>query len=93
MCGACLTAVSPHVFSVLLPGLGEQLGGACLLGIGIWVMVDPTGFREIVAANPLLITRVLLQGLFLTQGSNLHLLCLLHCQVDSLLLCHLTTTY
>ena len=31
----------------------------------------------------------LLQGIFLTQGSNLHLFCLLHCQVDSLRLCHL----
>ena len=31
----------------------------------------------------------LLQGLFPTQGSNLHLLQLLHCQVDFLLLCHL----
>ena len=28
----------------------------------------------------------LLQGIFLTQGSNLHLLCLLHWQVGSLLL-------
>jgi len=27
----------------------------------------------------------LLQGIFLTQGSNLHLLCLLHWQVDSIL--------
>ena len=31
----------------------------------------------------------LLQGIFLTQGSNPHLLCLLHCQVDSLPLSHL----
>ena len=31
----------------------------------------------------------LLQGIFLTQGSNTHLLCLLHWQVDSLLLSHL----
>ena len=30
----------------------------------------------------------LLQGIFLTQGLNLHLLHLLHWQVDSLLLCH-----
>ena len=30
-----------------------------------------------------------LQGIFLTQGSNQHLLCLLHWQVDSLPLCHL----
>ena len=31
----------------------------------------------------------LLQGTFLTQGSNPHLLCLLHWQVNSLALCHL----
>ena len=31
----------------------------------------------------------LLQGIFPTQGSNLHLLCLLHWQADSLPLCHL----
>ena len=30
----------------------------------------------------------LLQGIFLTQGSNRNLLCLLHWQVDSLLLNH-----
>lgn len=74
--GGCLTAVSPHVFSVLLPGLGEQLGGACLLGIGIWVMVDPTGFREIVAANPLLITGAYI---LLAMGGLLFLLGFLGC--------------
>ena len=31
----------------------------------------------------------LCQGMILTQGLNLHLLCLLHGQVDSLPLCHL----
>ena len=31
----------------------------------------------------------LLQGIFLTQGLNPYLLCLLHWQVDSLPLCHL----
>ena len=31
----------------------------------------------------------LLQGIFLTQGLNPHLLCLLHCRVGSLLLWHL----
>ena len=30
-----------------------------------------------------------LQGIFLTQGSSLHFLCLLHWQADSLQLCHL----
>ena len=32
--------------------------------------------------------RFLLQGVFWTQGLNLHLLCLLHWQMDSLLLSH-----
>ena len=32
---------------------------------------------------------VAIQGIFTTQGSHLHLLCLLHWQVDSLPLCHL----
>ena len=31
----------------------------------------------------------LLQGIFLTQGLNLHLLCLLHWQADSLPLSHM----
>ena len=35
----------------------------------------------------------LLQGIFLTQGSNLHLLCLLHWQEDSLPLHHLDSGY
>ena len=76
VCVECLTAVSPRVFSALLPGPGEQLGGACLLGIGIWVMVDPTGFREIVAANPLLITGAYI---LLAMGGLLFLLGFLGC--------------
>uniref|UniRef100_G1L1P5 Tetraspanin n=1 Tax=Ailuropoda melanoleuca TaxID=9646 RepID=G1L1P5_AILME len=52
------------------------LGGACLLGIGIWVMVDPTGFREIVAANPLLITGAYI---LLAMGGLLFLLGFLGC--------------
>ena len=35
----------------------------------------------------------LFQGIFLTQGSNLHLLCLLPWQVDSLPLCHLRNLF
>ena len=35
----------------------------------------------------------LLHGIFLTQGSNLRLLCLLHWQADSLPLHHLGSTY
>ena len=33
--------------------------------------------------------RALLQGIFPTKGSNLHFLCLLHSQANSLPLCHL----
>ena len=35
----------------------------------------------------------LLQRIFPTQGSNLHLLCILHWQVDSLPLSHLESVY
>ncbi|XP_063083877.1 tetraspanin-18 isoform X3 [Cavia porcellus] len=53
-----------------------QLGGTCLLGVGIWVMVDPTGFREIIAANPLLVTGVYI---LLAMGGLLFLLGFLGC--------------
>lgn len=53
-----------------------QLGGACLLGLGIWVIVDPTGFREIVAANPLLLTGAYT---LLAMGGLLFLLGFLGC--------------
>ncbi|XP_017334411.1 tetraspanin-18a isoform X2 [Ictalurus punctatus] len=52
------------------------LGGAFLLGVGIWVLVDPTGFREIVAANPLLFIGVYV---ILAMGSMLFLLGFLGC--------------
>lgn len=52
------------------------LGGACLLGLGIWVIVDPTGFREIVAANPLLLTGAYT---LLAMGGLLFLLGFLGC--------------
>uniref|UniRef100_A0A671S3F4 Tetraspanin n=1 Tax=Sinocyclocheilus anshuiensis TaxID=1608454 RepID=A0A671S3F4_9TELE len=52
------------------------LGGAFLLGVGIWVLVDPTGFREIVAANPLLFTGVYA---ILIMGGMLFLLGFLGC--------------
>ena len=63
---------------LLLPAAwaSEQLGGACLLGLGIWVIVDPTGFREIVAANPLLITGAYI---LLAMGGLLFLLGFLGC--------------
>lgn len=58
-----------------MPACG-QLGGACLLGVGIWVLVDPTGFREIVATNPLLTTGAYI---VLAMGGLLFLLGFLGC--------------
>nr|XP_033784407.1 tetraspanin-18 [Geotrypetes seraphini]XP_033784408.1 tetraspanin-18 [Geotrypetes seraphini]XP_033784409.1 tetraspanin-18 [Geotrypetes seraphini] len=52
------------------------LGGVCLLGLGIWVIVDPTGFREIVAVNPLLFTGAYI---LLAMGAMLFLLGFLGC--------------
>ncbi|KAG5839149.1 hypothetical protein ANANG_G00201880 [Anguilla anguilla] len=52
------------------------LGGSFLLGVGIWVLVDPTGFREIVAANPLLFTGAYI---ILALGGMLFLLGFLGC--------------
>ncbi|XP_044292614.1 tetraspanin-18 isoform X1 [Varanus komodoensis] len=52
------------------------LGGTCLLGVGIWVIVDPTGFREIVATNPLLFTGAYIM---LAMGAMLFLLGFLGC--------------
>ncbi|KAG9330260.1 hypothetical protein JZ751_026022 [Albula glossodonta] len=52
------------------------LGGSFLLGVGIWVLVDPTGFREIVAANPLLFTGAYI---ILAMGGMLFLLGFLGC--------------
>ncbi|MEE6499012.1 hypothetical protein FKM82_003285 [Ascaphus truei] len=52
------------------------LGGACLLGVGVWVFVDPTGFREIIAANPLLFMGAYL---ILAMGAMLFLLGFLGC--------------
>ncbi|XP_053119565.1 tetraspanin-18 isoform X2 [Hemicordylus capensis] len=52
------------------------LGGTCLLGVGIWVIVDPTGFREIVATNPLLFMGAYI---VLAMGAMLFLLGFLGC--------------
>ncbi|KAM9503793.1 tetraspanin-18B isoform 1-T1 [Salvelinus alpinus] len=52
------------------------LGGSFLLGVGVWVLVDPTGFKEIVAANPLLFTGVYI---ILALGGMLFLLGFLGC--------------
>lgn len=53
-----------------------QLGGSFLLGVGVWVLLDPMGFREIVAANPLLFTGVYV---ILAMGGMLFLLGFLGC--------------
>ncbi|KAJ7406132.1 Tetraspanin-18 [Pitangus sulphuratus] len=72
--GRILEFVSP---SSCIPDLKHStLGGACLLGLGIWVIVDPTGFREIVAANPLLFTGAYIM---LAMGAMLFLLGFLGC--------------
>uniref|UniRef100_A0A1A8A4B1 Tetraspanin n=1 Tax=Nothobranchius furzeri TaxID=105023 RepID=A0A1A8A4B1_NOTFU len=52
------------------------LGGSFLLGVGAWVLVDPTGFREIVAVNPLLFMGVYV---ILAMGAMLFLLGFLGC--------------
>uniref|UniRef100_W5M4H4 Tetraspanin n=2 Tax=Lepisosteus oculatus TaxID=7918 RepID=W5M4H4_LEPOC len=52
------------------------LGGSFLLGVGIWVLVDPTGFQEIVAANPLLFIGAYV---ILAMGAMLFLLGFLGC--------------
>lgn len=44
--------------------------------MGVWVLVDPTGFREIVATNPLLFTGVYI---ILGMGGMLFLLGFLGC--------------
>ncbi|XP_047436386.1 tetraspanin-18-like [Mugil cephalus] len=52
------------------------LGGSFLLGLGVWVLVDPLGFREVVAVNPLLFTGVYV---ILALGGLLFLLGFLGC--------------
>ncbi|NXH17257.1 TSN18 protein, partial [Bucco capensis] len=71
--GDCLSCIKYLMF---LFNFFIFLGGACLLGVGIWVLVDPTGFREIVAANPLLFTGAYLM---LAMGAMLFLLGFLGC--------------
>ncbi|XP_063294653.1 tetraspanin-18 [Pelobates fuscus] len=52
------------------------LGGTFLLGLGVWVIVDQTGFREIIATNPLLFMATYL---ILAMGAMLFLLGFLGC--------------
>uniref|UniRef100_A0A671Q252 Tetraspanin n=1 Tax=Sinocyclocheilus anshuiensis TaxID=1608454 RepID=A0A671Q252_9TELE len=71
--GDCLSCIKylMFVFNFLI-----FLGGSFLLGVGVWVVVDPTGFREIVAANPLLFMGVYI---ILAMGGMLFLLGFLGC--------------
>uniref|UniRef100_A0A668RUA7 Tetraspanin n=2 Tax=Pseudocrenilabrinae TaxID=318546 RepID=A0A668RUA7_OREAU len=71
--GDCLSCIKylMFVFNFLI-----FLGGSFLLGVGVWVLVDPTGFREIVATNPLLFTGVYI---ILGMGGMLFLLGFLGC--------------
>ncbi|KAL6479136.1 hypothetical protein MHYP_G00125690 [Metynnis hypsauchen] len=71
--GDCLSCIKylMFVFNFLI-----FLGGSFLLGVGIWVLVDPTDFREIVATNPLLFTGV---HIILAMGGMLFLLGFLGC--------------
>ncbi|XP_026863283.1 tetraspanin-18a isoform X2 [Electrophorus electricus] len=71
--GDCLSCVKYLMF---IFNFFIFLGGTFLLGVAIWVLVDPTGFREIVAANPLLFTGVYV---ILAMGSMLFLLGFLGC--------------
>uniref|UniRef100_A0A3B5Q710 Tetraspanin n=1 Tax=Xiphophorus maculatus TaxID=8083 RepID=A0A3B5Q710_XIPMA len=59
-----------------LPRLLLQLGGSVLLAVGVWVSVDPLGFREAVAVSPLLVTGV---SVVLVLGGLLFLLGFLGC--------------
>ncbi|XP_027871772.1 tetraspanin-18-like [Xiphophorus couchianus] len=52
------------------------LGGSVLLAVGVWVSVDPLGFREAVAVSPLLVTGV---SVVLVLGGLLFLLGFLGC--------------
>ncbi|CAF90791.1 unnamed protein product, partial [Tetraodon nigroviridis] len=51
--GGCLSCVKYLMF---LFNFFIFLGGSFLLGVALWVLLDPLGFRETVAANPLLFT-------------------------------------
>ncbi|XP_051890819.1 tetraspanin-18-like isoform X1 [Pristis pectinata] len=51
-------------------------GGICLLGVGIWVTTNPNGFKNIVAANPLIYTGAYI---ILTVGVILFFLGFLGC--------------
>ena len=55
----------------------------------LWTVACQAVLRDYSGKNTGVGCHFLLQGIFPIQGLNLHLLCLLHGQVDSLLLSHL----
>ena len=59
--------------------------------VTLWTVAHPGSsvHGDSLGKNTGVAYHALLQGIFLTQGSNPHLLHLLHWQVDSLLLSHL----
>uniref|UniRef100_A0A3Q2YN55 Tetraspanin n=1 Tax=Hippocampus comes TaxID=109280 RepID=A0A3Q2YN55_HIPCM len=71
--GDCLSCMKylMFIFNFLI-----FLGGSFMLGVGVWVLVDPMGFKEIVAANPLLFAGVYV---ILAIGAMLFLLGFLGC--------------
>ncbi|XP_057693596.1 tetraspanin-18-like isoform X1 [Corythoichthys intestinalis] len=71
--GDCLSCMKylMFIFNFLI-----FLGGSFMLSVGVWVVVDPTGFREIMVANPLLFTGVYV---ILAIGAMLFLLGFLGC--------------
>ncbi|CAJ1050112.1 tetraspanin-18-like isoform X2 [Xyrichtys novacula] len=71
--GDCLSCMK---FLMFIFNFFIFLGGSFLLSVGVWVLVDPMGFREIVAANPLLFTGVYV---ILAMGGMLFLLGFLGC--------------
>ncbi|KAL2076566.1 hypothetical protein ACEWY4_027838 [Coilia grayii] len=71
--GECLSCIKYLMF---IFNFFIFLGGAVLLALGVWVLVDPLGFRELVAANPLLFSGVYA---VLALGTLLFLLGFLGC--------------
>ncbi|XP_037103973.1 tetraspanin-18-like [Syngnathus acus] len=71
--GDCLSCMKylMFIFNFLI-----FLGGSFMLALGVWVLVDPMGFREIVAAKPHLFTGAYV---ILTIGAMLFLLGFLGC--------------
>ncbi|XP_030329353.1 uncharacterized protein LOC115602391 isoform X3 [Strigops habroptila] len=69
-----LVFVSPA--AVLREGTPVEAGGTCLVAVGLWVAVDPSGFQHIVAANGVLSAGAFL---LLAVGMALALLGFLGC--------------